>query len=205
MVFRWAAKEAVIKAHHHRRLLMQEISIVNLRGKTQHDKKTVALIDPISDTIELSARVASIRGLRGFSSSSRELPVEPMMAPGGATEITNQKRTKTIQFNRRRKVRESDRQIAEMNISHDAEYTFAVCIAFDPPAPREAAKHFRDDGKEGPIHEPQWGDEGWFDHDHLIDNDDLESQSIDMPETGSNSSVEAEGDQVASKDVLRFH
>ena len=73
-VTRWAAKEAVIKAHRHRRLYMHEVSIAKT---SPFSGKLVALVDPICDTVELDTHVAGVRGLRGFSTESRELPKGP--------------------------------------------------------------------------------------------------------------------------------
>ena len=160
---RWAAKEAVIKAHHHRRLYMHEVSIVK---SSRFAAKSVALVDPICDIVELDMRVAGLRGLRGFAPETQDLPKGPPITDKHDGEVFHGQRLED--FSRRRKIGEGERQVAEISISHDGLYAVATCMAFDPPTPPEQLQQSRrivDDGKHAPIHEPQWGDKGWFDKD----------------------------------------
>ena len=71
---------------------------------------------------------------------------------------------------RRAKIDESERQIAEVNISHDGDTAVAVCMALDESIPEKRMERIIDNGRSLPIHEPQWGDKGWFPEDHIIEN-----------------------------------
>ena len=172
---RWAAKEAAIKAHRHRQLYMQDISIVrpNLppgsfsNTGTGGAQKLIALIDPPSDRIEMIRGVATRRGLRGFSHKSYGLHKGALMSKDELqSEVQDSeggKVHKGLHYYRRSRVKESDRQVAEINISHDGDYAVAMCMAFDPPGVRVHEKTIVDKGEGLPLHEPQWGDEGWLD------------------------------------------
>ena len=171
---RWAAKEAAIKAHRHRRLYMKDISIVKPSpppGLSEKDiggaQKLIALIDPPSDRISMSPSVATQRGLRGFVSKSYGLHKEALMTRDEPRkERPSQKesdRDKGDHYHRGSRVRDSDRQVAEINISHDGDYAIAVCMAFDPSESTFKQKTIIDKGEGLPLHEPEWGDEGWFD------------------------------------------
>lgn len=62
-------------------------------------------------------------------------------------------------------MREDERQIAEISISHDGDYAIAVCMALDeaPKDMEEDTEFIDDDGSGEPIHEPVWGDVGFLD------------------------------------------
>lgn len=171
---RWAAKEAAIKAHRHRQLYMQNISIVrptlpsgSFSGTgTGGAQKLIGLIDPPSDRIEIVRRVATLRGLRGFGFRNYGLHKGALMSKDELHKVQvseDGKLHKGVHYYRRSRVKESDRQIAEINISHDGDYAVAMCMAFDPPGPTVSEKTIVDKGEGLPLHEPQWGDEGWLD------------------------------------------
>lgn len=175
---RWAAKEAAIKAHRHRQLYMQDISIVRpiippgsiFRTGTGGARKLIALIDPPSDRIEMVRSVASSRELRGFGRQNRGLHKGALMSKDELhKEEQDEKDEKDGQvpreahYYRRSRVKDSDRQVAEINISHDGDYAVATCMAFDPPVETTPERTIVDNGKGLPLHEPQWGDEGWLD------------------------------------------
>ncbi len=64
---------------------------------------------------------------------------------------------------RKRLVREEERQIAELSISHDGPYIVAVCMALDEDVKNSGSHvHLVDDGSGEPMHEPSWGDKGWL-------------------------------------------
>ena len=142
---------------------MHEISIIDPRTRpamfsvedAQH-LKLIALIDPPCDTILIDERVAELRSLRGFSPLSHQLLRAKWVVWGGKRY-----------YSRRSKVKESERQMAKISISHDEGYSTAVCIAFDRPFGEDRDKEIIDDGKGLPLHEPIWGDEGWFDQDQV--------------------------------------
>ncbi|KAL2047053.1 hypothetical protein N7G274_001072 [Stereocaulon virgatum] len=194
---RWAAKEAAIKAHRYRQLSMQDISIVLPTQRSNPlpgANKVMALIEPFCDTVRLSERVAGLRGLRGFHIQSQELPKSGSVYDNEMSEeLQHQDQqtqtTKRRHFDRRTKVNESDRQIAEINISHDGDYAVAICMAFDPPGGQKRVQILSDNGRGNPKHEPQWGDEGWFDphQEKVVEDmrmDDLvkESEDVNDPE-----------------------
>ena len=148
---------------------MQDISIIHQRSTqaTNTISQLVALIDPVCDTIEMDERVACERRLRGFGPESQGLHKGALIGNADDREDAHGQNDKLIKkaprFHRRAKVRSSDRQVAKINISHDGDYAVAVCMAFDPPGVKPEEKRVIDDGR-GPLkHEPQWGDEGWFD------------------------------------------
>ena len=148
---------------------MQDISIIHQRSPqaTNTISQLVALIDPVCDTIEMDERVASERRLRGFGPQSQELYKGALIGNADDCENAHSRDEKVVKkaprFHRRAKVRSSDRQVAKINISHDGDYAVAVCMAFDPPGMKPEEKRIVDDGRGPPKHEPQWGDEGWFD------------------------------------------
>ena len=112
-------------------------------------------------------RVASERKLRGFGPRSQGLHKGALRGNADDSENVHDQDENLIKkaprFHRRAKVRSSDRQVAKINISHDGDYAVAVCMAFDPPGMKPDEKRIVDDGRGPPKHEPQWGDEGWFD------------------------------------------
>lgn len=148
---------------------MQDISIIHQRSTqaTNTISQLVALIDPVCDTIEIDERVASERRLRGFGPESQGLHRGALLGNADDREDADGQDEKPIKkaprFHRRAKVRSSDRRVAKINISHDGDYAVAVCMAFDPSEKRPEEKRVVDDGRGPPKHEPQWGDEGWFD------------------------------------------
>ena len=177
--YRWAAKEATIKAHRHRSLHMQDISIVHLKTPSSKTRKAVALIDPVCNSVEMSEHVAASRGLRGFSPQSLRLRKGALLIKNEDDGMLQTLDKKTVHFNRRRKIQESDRQTAEINISHDGDYAVAMCIAFDSPDLYPEGRHVIDDGTGPPMHEPQWGDDGWFSQDASKKDEQWEHVSLD--------------------------
>ena len=172
---RWAAKEAVIKAHRNRRLYIQNISIVrpslppgSLSGTDRTGaQKLIALINPPCDRIEMTPHVAKKRGLRGFVSKNLGLHKGPLMTRDERRKVGQDEEAgevvKGAHYYRRSRIKDPDRQVAEINISHDGDYAVAVCMAFDPPDSMVQEQTIVDTGEGLPLHEPQWGDEGWLD------------------------------------------
>jgi hypothetical protein len=64
-------------------------------------------------------------------------------------------------YQRRALVREEDRRLADLSISHDGSYAVAVCMALDEThdLPKEITV---DNGEGDPVHEPEWGDLGFL-------------------------------------------
>lgn len=196
LYFRWAAKEAVIKAHRHRHLYMQDISIV----KQPKLDKVIALIDPVCTTIGMHERVATLRSLRGFGPRSQGLHKGPLASE--AEDELVQQGTRSVHFNRRRRIEETERQVAEINISHDGEYAVAVCMAFDAPGLQPEGRHIVDNGTGPMMHEPQWGDEGWFDPDNVAKDDEGADKSIDDLLEGAETPRDSEDPWKALKDAF---
>ena len=154
---------------------MQNISIVrpvvppgSLSGmSTGGARKLVALIDPPSDRIQMIPRVAARRGLRGFVPQSCGLYKGALMTRDELRkEVQDSEDSEMhggVHYYRKSRVKESDRQVAEINISHDGDYAVAMCMAFDPPGSTFPEKTIVDKGEGLALHEPQWGDEGWLD------------------------------------------
>lgn len=166
----------MIKAHRHRQLYMQDISIVrpsvppgSVSGvSTAGAQKLIALIDPPGSRIEMVPRVATLRGLRGFVFKSRGLHKVSLMTRdelrAGLQGLEGFEVHSGVHYYRGSRVKESDRQVAEINISHDGDYAIAVCMAFDPPPESMVQEQtIVDKGMGLSLHEPQWGDEGWLD------------------------------------------
>ena len=78
-------------------------------------------------------------------------------------------------YRRRRLIRDEERQEADLSISHDGEYAFAVCLALNEEVDSigHEDKPVLDDGSGPPIHEPEYGDTGfedevvWMRHERL--------------------------------------
>ncbi|KAI4094673.1 MAG: hypothetical protein LQ348_006936 [Seirophora lacunosa] len=174
---RWAAKEATIKAHRHRSLSLTDISILSpgpqeLSQVSSSNLKVQALVAPEPTTwIVMDSDVASARGLsnrqpsRGFIHGeivNGRFVANPRSEGSPVSSIQNAGRKF---FTRRAKIREEDQQIAEISISHDGDYAVAVCMALDEPRTKAyAIRHVLDDGSGEPLHEPEWGDDGWLEN-----------------------------------------
>jgi len=142
---------------------MHDISICSAAGHG----KPFALIEPVCDTVEMDEDVAALRGLRGFGCRSLGLHKTALMTKLETKNRIQEEDKREIEnlrkLIRHAKVNPSDRQIAEISISHDGDLASAVCVAFDPPILQHAErKLIADDGEGPPMHEPQWGDEGWL-------------------------------------------
>ena len=140
---------------------MNEISIITphlcpylFSIEDAQSRRTKALIDPPSDSVLMSESVAGMRGLKGFGPHSEMLPRGAVIQSNGQ-----------YFYRRRSKIRESKRQMAEVSISHDGAYAVAVCMAPREQVSETGGRTIIDDGEGPPMHEPSWGDEGWFDRD----------------------------------------
>ena len=152
---------------------MSEISIVEPRNKyllESMTEKPSILIDPHRQDVVMNAAVANIRGLRTVSIPHAEEGVEEVpysMHCRGAIMNGEFVETKSDEaarlFKRRARTADEDRQLADVSISHDGKYAMAVCIALDEKTDNVQLKPpIIDDGTTNPLHEPEWGDEGWF-------------------------------------------
>lgn len=66
-------------------------------------------------------------------------------------------------FTRRAKIKEEERQVAEISITHEKEYAVAVCMALDErPKTEHSIEYIVDDGSGEPLHEPDWSDTGFL-------------------------------------------
>ena len=149
---------------------MQDVSILGWQSPLENvpleaakSHKLQALVDPPGDTILMDGRVAKIRGLKEVK------PQNERVYGGQPGRSESEKMKKEQLYERRSKIEESDRQLAKINISHDGEYAVAVCVAFDSQDSSISTTRIVDHGEGPPIHEPQWGDEGWSEENALID------------------------------------
>ncbi|KAL8829728.1 MAG: hypothetical protein Q9170_006048 [Blastenia crenularia] len=173
---RWAAKEATIKAHHFRKLCMNDISILLPQSSDMEPAETRtnrhklhALVAPEPTTmIAMDANVAKARGL--YEATTRFPHIYGDVIGGHFFTIpVSDDQTKPSKpagrtfWVRRNRIPEEDQQIAEISISHDNSHAVAVCMALDDKTEvRDPIKYIVDDGSGEPIHEPEWGDEGWL-------------------------------------------
>ncbi|KAL8822539.1 MAG: hypothetical protein Q9191_006723 [Dirinaria sp. TL-2023a] len=166
---RWAAKEAAIKAHS-RRLHFQDIHI--LGGEDGRSapmdpgkSKPLLLVDPPRDIVWIPTDLAKHRGLRGFNDSTKlsgpSVYYYGRIDNGIFVEGWNDGAQRF--FKRRTKIADEDRQCAELSITHDGEYAIAVCMTCTEQFNDEEEKPaLVDDGSGDPLHDPQWGDEGFL-------------------------------------------
>jgi phosphopantetheinyl transferase (holo-ACP synthase) len=194
LVLRWAAKEAVIKAHSHRPLYMREISIVipsknpsMYSAEFGKEDRLIALIDPPTDTILMDENVAKMRALRGCGHQNgylrqekllmgKEIDIKVWSKTTGDQDLdglTRGSEKKTTYRRRRAKIDESQRQIAEISISHDGNTAVAMCVASVEPGSEKEPKLIVDDGSSPPMHEPQWGDHGFLQYEGNVKRLDL--------------------------------
>ena len=182
---------------------MQEISIVHLPYQESKDRKTTALIDPVCNRIEMHERVAKLRGLRGFTPQSQDL-LEVASTTRSEREETTQGHEKTkTHFNRRRKIKDFERQCAEVNISHDGDYSMAVCVAFDSPNLQPEGRRVVDNGRGSPMHEPQWGDRGWFDNDDWSQGEEISDVASEDSSEDPIPSADTETYEKALRELLK--
>ena len=181
MLYRWAAKEAVIKAHRHRRLHMNDISILHPESSSNercemrdYNAKLHALIAPKPTTmVVMDSKVAKSRGL--FMGRSRFWGIYGDIINGqfSPTPCSSIQDVSTAQKGRRfllrrLKIEDDQQQIAEISISHDHDNAVAVCMALDEKTePMDTVTYVVDDGSGAPFHEPNWGDYGWLNPDHF--------------------------------------
>ncbi|KAL8759295.1 MAG: hypothetical protein Q9184_003658 [Pyrenodesmia sp. 2 TL-2023] len=183
--YRWAAKEAAVKAHRHRSLRMSDISILRSDlSQTEHSQgssgsvRLQALIPPEPTLrILMAPEVAQKRGLREGQSNFTHIYGEVVngrflqdFLPKG--EAAPRIKTADKFIVRRARIKEEEQQIAEISISHDGDYSAAVCMALDEPLEgKDAVEYIVDDGVGEPLHEPEWGDKGWLDSDESSSED----------------------------------
>ncbi|KAI4138867.1 MAG: hypothetical protein L6R39_006570 [Caloplaca ligustica] len=179
---RWAAKEATVKAHRHRRLFVRDISILSPADLSRHlqegptNVKLQALVASENMVrIVMDPDVARTRGLssKGGYQNHYEHAIDSQVVP----KLLNDKGasaggTGREFFIRRKRFKEEEQQVAEINISHDGDYATAVCLALDEPQEMKArCEYVVDDGSGEPLHEPTWGDRGWLANDQTLSED----------------------------------
>lgn len=160
---------------------MKEISIIGPdtddEDPARGSHKTHVLIDPPTRVITMTAKVAALRGLQEFefksqSTSSLDKMLEgesftgdghnPIRETSLPDHLDGSDESKL--YYRRELVKDDERQLAELNISHDGGYAVAVCLALDQKGQDvdEQTELIVDDGSGEPIHEPAWGDKGFL-------------------------------------------
>lgn len=115
--YRWAAKEAVIKAHTFRRLLMSQIAITSDKA-TRGSSKPFAVIDPPRQKIQVPVDIARMNGFA--------IQVSPE-----ARDLFGHNDQDVISVLVGPRIREEDRRIAQISISHDGPNVVVVCMALD--------------------------------------------------------------------------
>lgn len=170
----------MIKAHRHRKLGFQEISIVDPRGAVDEAEAgngyhLNAVIDPPARSVQMDQRVAVLRGLRGFRGDEEEADVitEPAERAGPSMMKKSQGRLVQSQglqmpmpgpyLTRRLLAKDENRTIAELSITHEDTVAVAVCMAWQDPSEEmtDGLEPIIDDGTGESIHEPAWGDRGF--------------------------------------------
>ncbi|MCJ1403970.1 hypothetical protein MMC11_007193 [Xylographa trunciseda] len=165
---RFAAKEAAIKAHTKRRLLRSHISIVvpSIKADSEYGGtvKPIILISPPTRLVVMNTLTASKRGLKGAVSEENQASSSHVLS-----EVTPKMRTFARKigfptdeplFVRHLSVKEEDKRLADVSISHDGGYATAVCLALDEEI-EEILEPLVDSGDGEPLHEPKWGDRGF--------------------------------------------
>lgn len=125
--------------------------------------KPLLLIDPPRRIVKMDFDTAKARGLREAALNQAMLTGTPVSGGGSLSETLPLPRleVKVRGFIcRRLLIKEEDRQLADLSISHDGDYAIAMCMALDE-APDGCFEPVMDDGTGEPIHEPEWGDNGF--------------------------------------------
>ena len=106
--------------------------------------------------------VAAQRGLKGIASAEPRKEVESNGATLGDVETATAANTQQFYY-RNLLVKEEERQVVEISISHEADYATAVCLI--PNTSEEGQEKLEpviDDGTGPPIHEPEYLDTGYY-------------------------------------------
>ncbi|MCJ1383966.1 hypothetical protein MMC17_007080 [Xylographa soralifera] len=165
---RFAAKEAAIKAHTKRRLLRSHVSIVvrSVESDVEHrgTVKPMILISPPTRPVIMNTLTAAKRGLKGVASENKKA-ASPRALAKVAPKISTFAQEAGFQideplFLRQLSVKEADKRLADVSISHDGGYATAVCLALDEEI-EEDLEPIVDSGDGDPLHEPNWGDRGF--------------------------------------------
>lgn len=163
-----------MKAHVKRKLYLPNISVLTrppLRQRTfglrpeENDRRPIMLIDPPSTiVIRMSATVAHMRGLKARPAPKRD-EGNQIVSTLNEYELEASLAGPVMHsgiYYRAARIRMEDRRVADMSISHDGEYAFAVVMAAeDYQGSIQDSEMVDDDGNGPPIHEPEWGDNGW--------------------------------------------
>jgi hypothetical protein len=168
-----------MKAHRHRKLSFQEISIINPNLATPEVEHGIgfsvnAVIDPPTRMVQMNHRVATLRGLRGFRGDKEEPGamtdqqghMEPLKCEKEGNGKQNGWRRLPMRqsfLSRRSLVKNEDKQIAQLSISHENSVAVAVCMAVLDASEgmTDEMEPIIDNGSGDPIHEPAWGDHGF--------------------------------------------
>ncbi|MCJ1354434.1 MAG: hypothetical protein MMC33_004422 [Icmadophila ericetorum] len=151
---------------------MRDISIFPIYAVNKSNPKamsSVALIDPPRRPVRMNPDVAVTRGLREVYNLLRIENTWSDDVTHSAT-ITGQGESLTKEvFWRNLLVKEKDRQIAEISISHDAGCAVAVCLAANTVhSYLDELKPVVDDGKGPPMHEPEMDDAGYWEVNDMV-------------------------------------
>ena len=174
---RWAAKEATIKAHGQRQLYLRDVSILPndenhiktevLQGASR--RKPLILVSPPSKTIVMDGHVAMRRGLsidnKSATAYDRNIKsIKNQESPSSIRYVDAKSVHSGRLYQRKSFIRVEDCRFVDASISHDGDYAFAVCQAWDEPLTQNLESNHEpvtDDGSGDPIHEPEYGDRGF--------------------------------------------
>lgn len=134
-MYRWAAKEAAIKAVKPRKVTHRDVEILQDRDT----KELYALIQDHSNV--LGAPYFRIKHLDLQNNSPAESEEKEPIVPsqGSMPNLESQKQQKNLDDSSAQGQQEnpddSAAQVAKISISHDADYATAVCLAAEDPIP----------------------------------------------------------------------
>lgn len=122
-MYRWAAKEAAIKAVKPRKVTHRDVEILQDRDT----KELYALIQDHSNVLGAPYFRIKHLDLRNNSPAEFEEKEHSVPSQGSVSNLESQEQQENPD--------DSAAQVAKISISHDADYATAVCLAAEDPIP----------------------------------------------------------------------
>lgn len=122
-MYRWAAKEAAIKAVKPRKVTHRDVEILQDRDT----KELYALIQDHSNVLGAPYFRIKHLDLQNNSPAESEEKEPSVPSQGSVSNLESQEQQKDPD--------DSAAQVAKISISHDADYATAVCLAAEDPIP----------------------------------------------------------------------
>lgn len=122
-MYRWAAKEAAIKAVKPRKVTHRDVEILQDRDT----KELYALIQDHSNVLGAPYFRIKHLDLQNNSPAESEEKEHSVPSQGSVSNLESQEQQKDPD--------DSAAQVAKISISHDADYATAVCLAAEDPIP----------------------------------------------------------------------